>query len=99
MGLSTTNSIEHQGIPYDPAARRLFGVPVVISNAQTVNVSHTVARGAVGLDADNFGVQIAWSENSNADDFSKNLVRARCEGRSATSVYRPAGIVTGDLLA
>jgi hypothetical protein len=32
------------------------------------------------------GQQIAWSETSNADDWSKNLIRMRCEGRYATSI-------------
>ena len=40
-----------------------------------------------------------WSENSNATDFSENLIRARCEGRFATSVFSPLGVVVGDLTA
>ena len=40
-----------------------------------------------------------WSENSTADDFSKNLIRAHCEGRFATSVYSPLGVVSCDLTA
>jgi len=39
------------------------------------------------------GVHIAWSETSNADDWSCNLIRARCEGRYAVSVFRPLGVV------
>jgi hypothetical protein len=34
---------------------------------------------------------------SNADDWSKNLIRARTEGRFATSVFSPGGVVVGDL--
>jgi hypothetical protein len=30
---------------------------------------------------------VQWLENSHADDFSKNLIRARCERRFATSVF------------
>jgi hypothetical protein len=33
------------------------------------------------------------------EDWSKNLIRARCEGRFATSVFAPLGVVTGDLTA
>ena len=33
------------------------------------------------VDTDTIGVGVQWSENSNSDDFSKNLIRARCEGR------------------
>jgi hypothetical protein len=82
---------------YDAAARRLFGVPVVVSIAQTLGVAHVLATDAVALDTDSSGVQIAWSETSNADDWSKNLIRARCEGRYGTSVFSQLGVVTCDL--
>ena len=49
-------------------------------------VAHTLASGAVGLNTDSQDVQIAWSEMSNADDWSKNLIRMRCQGRYATSI-------------
>ena len=93
LALSSTNAIEHLSLPYDSASRRLFGVPVVVSNAQAAGVSHTVAKGAVAVDTHTRGVEITWSENSNADDFSRNLIRARCEGRYACSVYAPLGVV------
>ena len=44
------------------------------------------------------GIGVQWSESSGADDWSKNLIRARCEGRFATSVYSPLGIVVADRL-
>lgn len=99
LALSTTNAIEHMSLPYDPAARRLFGVPVVVSFAQAAGVSHTVANGAVSVDTDTTGVGVQWSETSNADDFAKNLIRARCEGRFGTSVYTPLGVVKAALAA
>ena len=99
LALSTTNSIEHHGLPYDASARRLFGVPVVVSNAQAAGVSHAVGQGAIGLDVDGRGVQIDWSENATADSFARNEVVARCEGRYACSVFRPGAIVKGDLTA
>jgi hypothetical protein len=48
---------------------------------------------------DSQGVQIAWSETSNADDWSKNMIRARCEGRYATIIFAPLGVVVCDLTA
>ena len=45
-------------LPYDASARRLFGVPVVVSNAETAGVSHTVGRDAVALDVDGRGVAV-----------------------------------------
>ena len=98
LALSSVNSVEHMSLPYDPASRRLYGVPVVVSNSQTAGVAHAVALDAVALDSDTQGVGVQWSENSNADDFSKNLIRARCEGRYATSVYSPLGVVVGENL-
>ncbi len=97
LALSTTNAIEHIGLPYDPAARRLYGVPIVVSTSQTAAVAHVLARDAVAVDTDHSGVGVQWSENSNADDWSKNLIRARCEGRYGTSVYSPLGVVKAAL--
>ena len=99
LALATTNAIEHMSLPYEPASRRLFGVPVVVSNAQAVGVSHAVGSGAVGLDTDVAGVQVAWLETSNATDWQTNMIRCRVEGRFATSVFSPAAVVKGDLTA
>src|SRR4029077_21208333 len=88
-----------RGAPFDATRRTLWGLPITTTNAQTAGVAHTLASDAVGLNTDSQGVQIAWSENSNADDWSKNLIRARCEGRYATSVFQPLGVVQSDLTA
>ena len=58
-----------------------------------------LASGAVGLNTDSQDVQIAWSEMSNADDWSKNLIRMRCQGRYATSIFQLLGVVQSDLTA
>jgi HK97 family phage major capsid protein len=99
LALSSVNAIEHMGLPYDPAARRLFGVPVTTSNAQTAGVGHVIASGSVALDTDTRGVDVQYSENATADSFGKNLVFARCESRYATSVFSPLGVVSLDLTA
>lgn len=97
LAVASANAVEHMGIPFDPVARRLYGVPVVISVAATEGTAHTLANDTARLDVDSQGVQIQWSETSNADDWSKNLIRARCEGRFATSVLRPLGVVESTL--
>lgn len=97
LALSTTNAVEHQGLPYDAASRRLYGVPIATTISQTAGVGHVVAGGAVAVDTDTLGVQLTWSETSNADDWSKNLTRARLEGRWGTSVYLPGGVVKATL--
>ena len=97
LALSSTNAIEHLSLPYDPATRRLFGVPVTTSNAQTAGVGHVLAVDSVALDTDTRGVDVQYSENATADSFGKNLVFARCESRYATSVFSPLGVVSLDL--
>ena len=99
LALSSTSAVEFNGLPYDPATRRLFGVPVTTSNAQAAGVGHVIASGAVALDTDTRGVDVQWSENATADSFGKNLVFARCESRYATSVFSPLGVVSLDLAA
>ena len=79
--------------------RRLFGVPVTTSNAQTAGVGHVLATDSVALDTDTRGVDVQWSENATADSFGKNLVFARCESRYATSIFSPLGVVSLDLTA
>lgn len=97
LALSSTNAVEHLSLPYDPATRRLFGVPVVTTVSEAAGVAHALARDAVVIDTDNHGVGVQWSETSNSDDWSKNLIRARCEGRYGMSVLRPSGVVVADL--
>ena len=52
LALSTVNAVEHLSLPFDAAARRLWGCPLVVSTAVTAGVSYTVAQGAVGLNTD-----------------------------------------------
>ena len=99
LGVSTANAIEYRGIPFDAASRRLFGVPIATTISATAGVGHVLAADAVVLDVDSQGVQVQWSENSNAEDFARNLIRARVEGRFGTSVLSPLGVVSADLTA
>ena len=43
LALSSTNAIEHLSLPYDPASRRLFGVPIVATVGQAAGVGHVLA--------------------------------------------------------
>jgi hypothetical protein len=61
---------EHPSLPYDPACRRLFGLPIVATEA--AGVGHVLAREAVVVDTDTIGVGVQSSETSSTDDFSKN---------------------------
>ena len=37
-------------------------------------------------------MRLKWSE-ADVDDYQRNLLKLRCEGRFSVSVYQPAGIV------
>ena len=89
-------AIEHQGLPYDPATRRLFGVPVTTSNAQAAGVGHVLATGAVALDTDNRGVDVQWARTRPPTRSARTWC-SRCESRYATSVFSPLGVVSLDL--
>lgn len=99
LTLSTTNAVEHIGLPYDAAQRRLFGVPIATSVSATAGVGHVLAADAVVLDTDSQGVQVQWSETSNSTDFAANLARLRVESRYGCSVLSPLGCVVADLTA
>ena len=97
LALSSTNAVEHLSLPYDPATRWLFGVPIVATVSEAAGVGHVLATDSVALDTDTRGVDVQYSENATADSFGKNLVFARCESRYATSVFSPFGVVSLDL--
>lgn len=55
-----------------------------------------VLRDSLAVDIGPGGIEARWSD-SNADDFAKNQLRARVEGRFGLDVYQPAGIVKATL--
>ena len=64
-------------------SRQRDGPGACVSGADlSLGVGHVLATDAVVVDTDSQGIGVQWSENSNADDFSKNLIRARCEAGS-----------------
>jgi len=83
-------------VPVDQAARRLWGQPVVLSNAQAVGTGVYAQRESVRLFS-NGAIKVEW--NTSGDDFTHNLLRARCEGRYGFAVPRPLGVVKLDLTA
>lgn len=83
-------------VPVDQAARRLWGQPVCLSNAQAVGTGLYAQRESVRLFA-NGAIKVEW--NTSGDDFTHNLLRARCEGRFGFAVPRPLGVVKLDLTA
>lgn len=92
LSLATTNAVEHLALPYDAAARRLYGVPIAVCVSEAPGTAHVLADLSVILNTDDQGT-VQWSENAGAETFARNQIVARCEMRAATSVPRPLGVV------
>jgi HK97 family phage major capsid protein len=89
-GGQTLYSVSEGGVP------RLFGLPVIQSIGMTAD---TVAVGAFGqayMIHNREAVSIEMSE-SDADNFTKNLITVRAERRLALATERPAAVRAGDL--
>ncbi|MER5507172.1 phage major capsid protein [Streptomyces sp. NPDC002766] len=92
----------------DPAARRLWGAPVVVSDAATTGTAYLADWRQMRLQVRQDGV-LDWSENvydpnalgtgSGASDFERNMLRFRFEGRFGLEILRPSAIVEIDLTA
>lgn len=82
---------------YDEAGMpRLFGLPVVQSVGMTADTFAVGAFGQAGTIHNREGVVVELSD-SDADNFTKNLVTIRAERRLALTVEAPAAIRGGDL--
>lgn len=82
-------------LPVDAAARRLWGVPVVLSTAQAAGGAYLISGGTVELVTD--GRLLVQTSNATGDDFSHNQLRMRVEARYELAVTSPSGIVAVDL--
>lgn len=84
------------GNPQGTIDKRLWGLPVVETQAMTVDKALV---GAFNLAAQIFDRQDATVEVSteDQDNFVKNKVTIRAEERLALAIYRPQAIVYGDL--
>jgi HK97 family phage major capsid protein len=91
------------------AARRLWGLPVVSTTAQTAGVAHLVNfRLATELQVVE-DVRLDWSENVydpdalgegvGASDYTRNMIRFRCEMDAGLKIFQPSAIVEIDLTA
>jgi hypothetical protein len=78
------------GSPVDRAARRLWGVPVALTTTVDQGSGVLVSEGSASLVAD---PNVAFQLGRCGDDFTKNFVRARAEGRFEVGAWQPLGIV------
>ncbi|WP_079405346.1 phage major capsid protein [Streptomyces sp. 3211] len=93
----------------DVNARRLWGMPVVTTTAQTAGVAHLANfKLATELQVAE-EVRFDWSENIydpdaisegvGATDFQRNMIRFRAEMDAGLKIYQPSAIVEIDLTA
>jgi HK97 family phage major capsid protein len=84
------------GGPQGSTAQRLWGLPVVATQAMTLDKALVGSfRGAAQI-FDRMAIEVLLS-TENSDDFEKNLVTIRAEHRLALAVYRPTAFVYSDL--
>jgi HK97 family phage major capsid protein/HK97 family phage prohead protease len=88
---STSGATDVRGVPVDPVARRLWGVPVVCNQALGSKVGLVIGAGAVVVDHDG-SIDTKWSD-AVGTDFQTNNVRCRVEGRFGVSVTQPGACV------
>jgi HK97 family phage major capsid protein len=83
------------GNPQETATPRLWGLPVVATQAMTLDKFLVGAfdMGAQIFDREGVRVEISTEDASN---FRQNLVTILCEERLALAIYRPAAFVKGD---
>jgi len=84
-------------LPVDAAARRLWGVPVVLSTTQAAGAAFLISTGSVEVLTD--GSVKTATTNGVSDDFVKNQLRMRVESRFEVAVTNPTGVVSIDLTA
>jgi HK97 family phage major capsid protein len=88
---------QRNGVPVDSAARRLWGVPVIVTTAMPAGTGYLLSNGVAQLVTD--GALQAEQSSAYADDFGRNQVRLRVEGRFDLAVTRPMGVVKMSLTA
>lgn len=83
------------GNPQDSAQPRLWGLPVVATQAMTIDkfLVGSFGMGAQIFDREDASVEISTEDASN---FRQNLVTVLAEQRLALAVYRPEAFVKGD---
>ncbi|ECG1721524.1 phage major capsid protein, partial [Salmonella enterica] len=84
--------------PVNGSVARLWGLPVVETQAMTQNNFLTGAFSMAAQIFDRMEIEVLLS-TENEDDFVKNMVTIRAEERLAMTVYRPEAFVTGQVTA
>ncbi len=91
---TTSGSGEFQNAraPFDRAESRLWGVPTVVSTQLPAETAYLIGADAVALYSDpGARIRVEWDKSN--DDFVKNFIRCRLEGRFEIAATRPEAIV------
>lgn len=84
--------------PVDRAARKLFGIQVVVSNTLEPGTAIVADLTEVTLFTDRRGVMAEWNGQGQSD-FESNKIRLRVEGRFGLGVGQPQAVVQVDTTA
>jgi HK97 family phage major capsid protein len=79
------------GGPVNAPARTAWGAPVVVVPGLTTGEGYIVGADTLALSTDGAGVRVDWG--TPGDNFTRNQITARCEGRFNLDVIKPHGIV------
>ena len=96
-------------VPVDRAARRLWGVPVALSTTVTAGTGYLADFAGSTTLRIREEARVDWSESVydpdalgtgvGASDWTRNMLRWRCEMRAGLDIMRPTGVVEIDLAA
>ncbi len=89
---ATSGATDVRGVPIDAVTRKLFGVQAVVSTVLPAKTAVLLDGSAVAVDTDG-QVDTRWSDAVD-DDFERNYLRCRVEGRFGLSVFKPLGVVS-----
>ena len=89
--LLSAGATDVRGIPVDAVSRRLFGVPVVISQGLGADTALVLGDSAVTVDTDG-QIVTRWSD-AVGDDFARNARRCLVETRANVSVNQPGAVI------
>lgn len=81
----------------DAAARTLWGTRWAVVPGLATGDAYVVADDSVGLSTDNAGVRVEWG--TPGENFQRNQITARVEGRFNLDIMKPHGVVKTRLIA
>ena len=88
---STGGTFDFPSAPGEAAPRQIWGVPVVVVTGLPAKTAILINRSSVALYTDSAGVRTDWG--TPGDNFLRNQLTARTEGRFDLAVASPSGVI------